>query len=55
MTLSNKDVIDENLKQKDEEEEKETILGFFKKYKVLVAYCIVILAYYFIKYVVLGG
>ncbi len=51
--MTNKDRIEEKLRE-EEDEKKDSIADFFIRYKVLVVYCIVILAYYFIRYVVLS-
>ncbi len=52
--MSNRDLIDDKL-QEAEEEKKESVLDFIKKYKVLIIYCLVVLTYYVIRYVVIPG
>ena len=49
---SNKDLVEEKLKEREEKEDKNSLSYIVKRYKLLLIYCGVVLTYYIIRYVV---
>ena len=52
---SNKDLVEEKLKEQEEKEDKNSLSYIVKKYRLLLIYCGVVLTYYIIRYVVFSS
>ena len=50
---SNKDLVEEKLKEREEKDDKNSLSYILKRYKLLLIYCAVVLTYYIIRYVVI--
>ncbi len=51
--MSNREKIEEKLKEAEEEKKGDSVRDIVKKYKLLIIYCIVVLTYYVIRYLVI--
>ena len=50
---TNKELVEEKLKEKEKEEDKNSISYIVKRFRFLIIYCVVVLIYYIIRYVVM--
>ena len=51
--MSNKEKIEEKLKEAEEEKKGDSVRDICKKYRLLIIYCIVVLTFYIIRYLVI--
>ena len=50
---TNKELVEEKLKEKEKEEDRNSISYIVKRFRFLIIYCVVVLIYYVIRYVVI--
>lgn len=50
---TNKELVEEKLKEKEKEEDRNSISYIVKRFRFLIIYCVVVLIYYIIRYVVI--
>ncbi len=50
---TNKELVEEKLKEQDKEEDRNSISYIVKRFRFLIIYCVVVLIYYIIRYVVI--
>ncbi len=50
---TNKELVEEKLKEKEKEEDKNSLSYIVKRFRFLIIYCVVVLIYYIIRYVVI--
>ena len=50
---TNKELVEEKLKEKEKEEDRDSISYIVKRFRFLIIYCVVVLIYYIIRYVVI--
>lgn len=50
---TNKELVEEKLKKKEKEEDRNSISYIVKRFRFLIIYCVVVLIYYIIRYVVI--
>lgn len=50
---TNKELVEEKLKEREKEEDRNSISYIVKRFRFLIIYCVVVLIYYVIRYVVI--
>ena len=50
---TNKELVEEKLKEQEKEEDRNSISYIVKRFRFLIIYCVVVLIYYVIRYVVI--
>ncbi|MCR5023340.1 MAG: hypothetical protein K6A90_03270 [Lachnospiraceae bacterium] len=50
---TNKELVEEKLKEQEKEEDKNSLSYIVKRFRFLIIYCVVVLIYYIIRYVVI--
>ena len=50
---TNKELVEEKLKEQEKEEDRNSISYIVKRFRFLIIYCVVVLIYYIIRYVVI--
>ncbi len=51
--MTNKEKIEEKVKEAEKENKDNSVMGICRKYKMLIIYCIVVLTVYIIRYLII--